>query len=176
MKYKGKTVTPPAPKKIAFPRADGPIVFTCGPVLDYTEFDNICPMPKPPVIQRIGKEPINDTKDKRFIAAVDTYALRKTQWMVLQSLNATEDLEWETVDMLDPETWNNYNDELAAVFTEREIEDLLSAVFEVNAPTPEARQQAIDSFMSLQRDPEEPVHMLEKDAPQSISSGVPVKD
>lgn len=176
MKYKGKTVSPPAPKKIVFPRADGPIEFTCGPVLDYSEFDKICPIPKPPVLQRVGKPPIDDIKDKRFLANVDKYALRKTEWMVLSSLNYTEDLEWDTVDMTDPETWHNYHEELAAVFTEREIEDLMEAVFSVNAPTPEARQQAIESFMSLQQDQPEPRHSLEKEEPASISSGVPVKD
>ena len=50
MKIGGKKISTPKPLMCAIPRADGEdIIFQCGAVLDYDEFDKRCPEQNAPV-------------------------------------------------------------------------------------------------------------------------------
>ena len=112
MKYAGKKVDGPNVEVVVIPRASGDLVFKAQAVLDYDDFDKLCPVPLPPPIIKKGGERGLDTNDKDYLAAMDKWASAKTNWMILKSLQATPDLEWETVDMSLSETWGNYEQEL----------------------------------------------------------------
>lgn len=150
MRIKGKTITPPDPVIVALPRKDEDIIFTCGPVLDYEEFEALYPAPKPPLVMRPGKANYSDTEDPEFLRAMEIYAERKTDWMILKSLSYTEDLEWDTVDMKDPNTWANYRQEMEAVLTAHEVDLVIQGCFEANFPSENAQKQALERFMSSQ--------------------------
>ena len=53
-----------------------------------------------------------DVENPKYKKALDDWAGQKTHWMILKSLSATEGLEWDTVDMSKPETYENYIKEL----------------------------------------------------------------
>ena len=121
MKYKGKT--PSRSIEICvLPRQDGDIVFKCGAVLDYTDFDKLCPTPDVPVRIYPDKRRVEDVENPDYKQKMNDWATQKVAWMFIESLKATPELEWETVDPSDSETWVNYQTELKeANFTEPEM-------------------------------------------------------
>lgn len=113
MKIQGKKLDGPAIEILVIPRGDIDIVFQAQCVTDYTEFEAIYKVPKPPfLLVRGDEEQVPDFKNKKYIEKMSDYAKAQTNYMILKSLEVTEDLEWETVEMTDPETWGNYNQEL----------------------------------------------------------------
>ena len=71
MKIKGKKVSARNFEPVVLPRQNWEdIVFMAGSVLDYAEFDAICPQPTPPTIRRRGEEPGPDFDDKDYLAKV----------------------------------------------------------------------------------------------------------
>jgi len=112
MKIKGKSIDQPSEEVIVFPRGDGNLVFRAKPVTNYKDFDKICPEPKPRGTMKPGGVVSQDIEDPEYKKAMEDWATSKTHWMILKSLEATEDLEWETVNMSDPSTYENYVKEL----------------------------------------------------------------
>ena len=127
MKIQGHELTGPAVEVLVIPRQSGDIVFKAKAVLDYTDFDKLCPLPTAPEILRPGGGKAQDVNDPEYVKALDEWASHKTEWMVLKSLEGTEGLEWETIDYSDPDTWKNYVDEFTkAGFSETEINRLVN--------------------------------------------------
>jgi len=89
-------------------------------VLDFSEFEKLCPEPQPPTLMRPGGKQEPDLQDKKYIEALAKYQELRAAYMYLKSLESTEGLEWETVDMSKPDTWKNYENELKAGFTDAE--------------------------------------------------------
>ena len=112
MKIKGKNIEAPSEEVIVFPRNDGNIVFKAKPVKGYEDFDKVCPAPQPESIMKPGGAQSQDVENPKYKKALDDWAGQKTHWMILKSLSATDDLEWDTVDMSKPETYENYIKEL----------------------------------------------------------------
>lgn len=112
MKVGGKVIEMPSEEVIVFPRKSGNLVFKAKPVSNYEDFDKICPQPKPDSIMKPGGVTSQDVESPKYKKALDEWAGRKTHWMILKSLSATEGLEWDTVDMSKPETYENYIKEL----------------------------------------------------------------
>jgi hypothetical protein len=112
MKLNGKALSGPAVEIVVIPRQDGDLVFKAQAVLDYDDHDKINPQPKPPVVIRPGGVESVDMEDKKYNEKLDTWARQKFYWMFLKSLAATDGLEWETVDMSDPLTWELYKEEM----------------------------------------------------------------
>lgn len=175
MKVKGKSVAPPATIERKLRRDGETIVFKCAPVLDYKEFETICPQPKPPVISRPGKPMITDTKDPEYLRAVDNWSARKSDWMVLKSISATEGLEWDTVDMEDPSTWENYRKELETCFTPFEADWIIGGCFAANFPSTKRQQEALENFMYTEEEDLDELSSPE-DVQDSIPSGEPAND
>jgi len=108
---------------------NGNLAFKAEAVPDFKEFNRLCPMPKPPEILKAGGVRISNVKDKRFLTALDTWASQKTAYTVLRSLQATDDLEWETVKMDDPQTWAGWRKELEdSDFVDSEIAKIIETV------------------------------------------------
>lgn len=148
MKIKGKSITAPNVSILVIPRDnDGDIVFKAQAVLDMDVFETLCPEPKPPTIihRERGKE--FDYRDKNYLKAQEQHGELRMAYMVLESLKATEDLEWETVKSDDPSTWLGYKDELkASGFNHIEIGRIVNLVFDANSLNEAKYKEARDRF------------------------------
>lgn len=154
MKLKGKKIDGPSIETIIIPRGKNPedfIIFKAQAVLDYSEFDALCPRPKPPVKMLKGGKREIDQEAPSFQEAARVWATRRYSWTVLKSLEATEELEWETVDLGKPETWENYEKELEeSGFTIAEMNLIYEGVMSVNAMSNEKLEQAREAFLAFQ--------------------------
>lgn len=129
MKLHGKKIEGPNVEVVVIPRSEDNLVFKAQSVLDYEIFDAVCPMPIPREVLKPGGERTLLFEEKTYQEAMDKWASKKTDWMVLKSLEATESLEWETVNIDDPDTWSNYREELrAASLSPMEIARIVNAV------------------------------------------------
>lgn len=112
MKLNGRTLVPNV-EVVVIPRQSGDLVFKAAAVLDYDEHDKLNPQPEPPIRLLPGGVRQQNIEDPKYIKAVDDWATNKFHWMFLKSLSATEGLEWETVKMDQPKTWQNYKAEMS---------------------------------------------------------------
>lgn len=174
MRIKGKVIQPPQPKILVIPRDEGDIVFKCAAVMDYSVFDKLVKEPQPPskYIPKSGKT-IQDRNHPGYLRKREEWATKRSNFMMLQSLAATEGLEWDTVDMDKPDTWANFRTELASHFTEPEISLIINAVFEANVPDEDRQQEALDRFTSSQ-EAESVKYTSPQEEPENIQSGEPV--
>lgn len=156
MKIRNKQLAPPKPVNVVIYREDEDgkpdnIIFQCGPVLDYVEFERLCPEPKPPLITNIkAGTSYHDPDDSKYKINMLNWGNLKLTWMMLSSLKATPDLEWETVKYDDPTTWKNWEKELKASLTESEFDKIRIGVYNANAPTENRRKEAMDVFTQSQ--------------------------
>lgn len=184
MKMHGEKVEGINTEIIAIPRSgkgkDGKpikdIIFKAGPILDFTEFEKICPEPKPPFKVLKGGHKEYNLKDATYLEAAKQFAERKTAWIILKSLQYTEWLEWETVDFGNHRTWPNYKKELKdAGFSTFEVDRITNGVFTANGLNELRVQEARDAFL---HGPEETVEQPSGPStePDSGSSGTPAND
>ena len=112
MKMNGLSFDGPKPVTCVIPIGNQELVFTIKPVVSYEEFDEVCPRPEPPggIDGKGNKE--KNYKHPTYLEAVDVYSQRRMDWMYLKALEDTEGLEWETVDMKNPETFQNFAKEM----------------------------------------------------------------
>ena len=96
MKIGGIKVNRPAIKTIVFAREDEDFVFKARAVLDYDEFEELCQRPTAPEVLRPGGIRESNVNAKSYQEALDKWAGYRTSWMIIKSLDATSDLEWET--------------------------------------------------------------------------------
>jgi len=133
MKMHGKKIEGPNVETVVIPRSDPSpdLVFKAAAVLDYDEFEAILPAPEPPIIVRPGGEQTKNIDDPKYLEKVSSYGDKRTHWMILTSLKATDGLEFETVKMSDPETWINYREEMkAAGLSPFEVSKVIGAVID----------------------------------------------
>lgn len=114
MKFHGKKVSGAFEELVVIPRPDGNLVFTARAISDYKAFDKLYPEPKGQVRRYPDGREVEDVESPKYRKAMGDWAEARTHWMILESLKATEGLEWESVDMSKPETWKNYGDEMSA--------------------------------------------------------------
>lgn len=154
MKIKGREIKGPNIETIVIPRGDDVedyLVFRAQAVLDYTEFDALCPRPTPPVKIVKGGARVADPDAPPFIEARKNYNIRRFSWMVLKSLEATEGLEWETIEFGNPATWENYEKEFKdGGLTDGEIAAIVTAVLTANSMNTEKLDQAREAFLAFQ--------------------------
>lgn len=138
---------------VVIPRSDEePLVFVCQAVVDETEFETICPFPQPPSIRHADGTLGKDFSDEKYIKNRDSFASQKLNWTILQSLKATEGLEWETVDYGNPTTWGNYAKELKDFkLTDAEIRLIVQGVLEVNTLDENKLEEAREAFLAGRR-------------------------
>lgn len=152
MKIKGRKIEGRNIEIIAIPRSNGEdIIFQAGAVLDSKEFDMICPMPKPPQKMIRGGTLIYDFDHPTYKKEIEQYGRRRSTWMILQSLKYTPDLEWETVDLGNPDTWQNYEQELRdSGFSETEMTRIINGVMIANCVNEEKVEEARKRFLAGQ--------------------------
>ncbi len=149
MKLSGHTFDSPSVVYCILPRDGDSIVFKCGPVLDYDEYEALCPVPKPPIQIHKGGVKIPDLQDATYVQQVSDRSDQRINYIVLKSLSYTEDLVWETVDLKDPRSWGNYEQELKdCYFTAIEVQRIQNACFEANSLSEARVEEARANFFA----------------------------
>lgn len=154
MKYKGQKLEGPAEDYIVFPRRSGDIVFCVRAILNYGECEKLDPKPEPPMRLlpggKAGRQQAN-VEDPKYKKALDDWASRRTYYMIIKSLEPSEDVEWENVKLSDPSTWTLVDKELEdAGFTASEATMLIRKIMEVNGLDESKIKEATDSFLAGQ--------------------------
>jgi hypothetical protein len=152
MKMHGKEVRGVNRDVLVIPRMDGDLVFVAEAIQDWTEFETLCPVPSVPQKMIKGGKMVADPEAKEYQEKMLVWAQRKTNYMVLKSLTPTEGLEWETVQMQNPETWGNWRKELEeSGFIENEVVKLLQLCSNVNCITEDMMARARENFLRSAR-------------------------
>jgi hypothetical protein len=153
MKYKGKKIEGKNVEIIPIPRPDGDVIFIAEAVTDWDEFEKIVPEPEVPMILKPGGIKIEQTNDKNYLKKIEEHNLLRTTWIVLKSLQATSELEWETVNMKDPKTWTNYERELKeSGFSPIEIGRIIKGVMAANALDEDMIDAAKADFLAIREE------------------------
>ena len=151
MKINGRVATARVAETLVVPRQDGDMVFKAIPVTDFSDFNALCPEPKPPEILRPGGERVSNVEDPSYKAAKLAWADQRTAFMIIKSLAATEGLEFETVNIADSATWGNWRKEMEKVLVNNELNMLLNIVITANGMSVEKIEEATKSFLAAQR-------------------------
>lgn len=173
MKIQGKKITGPNIEIIIIPRGDerDDIILKAEAILDMKVFDAVCPRPKPPIKRLASGDEVPNIKDSGFIRQIEKYAEKKLAWMLIESLQATEGLEWEKVDISDNTTWHLYKEELnEAGFSDTEVQRILNGVTTVNALNEDKINEARERFLRSQQAALS-VPSFQKDEENSTQSG-----
>lgn len=179
MKYKGKTIKGPNEELVIIPRGNDQedFVFICRAVMGYDVFDELVKEPKPKMIRRVGEteaSPLLD--DPNYLKEVREHDKKRLSWLICTSLAATEDLEFDTVDLADHTTWNNYYNELQdAGFTSTEIGRITRGVMIANSLDQKKIDEARASFLAMRREAVVLPSSLQAEQ-KTTQSGEPVKD
>ncbi len=149
MKIQGKKIEGANEMVTVIPRhSSSDIVFRSRAVLDMTPFEKICPPPEAPKKMLAGGKMVQNMKDPAFLKELDAFAVKRLSWIVLTSLEATEDLEWEKVDISDPSTWDNFREEMMeAGLSNVEINRVVQDCIEVNALNDDKIEEARERFL-----------------------------
>ena len=148
MKIQGKKLEGIVRRPIPIIRGEDVHYLVAEAITDYSDFDTLCPRPNPPMGVRPGGVPAPNIEDAGFRKQLDEWITKRTNWMILKSLSATEGLEWsDAIDLNDPETWGNYNKEfIEAGLNESERTMIVTAVTIVNTLDQEKIDAAMDDF------------------------------
>lgn len=146
MKLNGEKISGKNIEIVVIPRPNRQIVFKCQAV-DET-FDDKYPPPEPPIILKPGRVKESNPDDPNYKKAMEEWGEKKVAWLVLKSLEATEDLEWETINKDDINTWLNYKTELKeSGFTNIEINHILNGVLIANCLNEAKLEKAREDFL-----------------------------
>jgi hypothetical protein len=150
MRMHGKKLERPNREIIAIPRADSDdIIFIAQAVLNYDQFNALCPQPKPGTKLMKGGEKVLDFESSTYKAELTAYSGRRYSWMVLEALKETPGLQWETVDYSDPSTWNNFEKELReSGFSDIEVNRILKGVSDANCLNEDKVEAARKRFLA----------------------------
>jgi len=153
MKIKGKKIEGRNVEVIVIPRGMGceDIVFLAEAIPDFDEFEAMVPGPEAPEILRPGGIREQNVNDPKYREALEQYAADKTDYTVLKSLEKTEELEWETIDMKDPETWSNWRQEMMdGGMTDIEVMHVIEGVSNANSLSDTMLEEARENFIRSQ--------------------------
>ena len=149
MKYKGKKLEGRNTDVLVLPRGSERIVLKAQALKDYDEFEKLCPIPEPPKKLLPGGIQEPNTNDPVFLKQLNGYGEKKTNYTVIKSLEISEDIEWETVDLTKPNSWENWRTELKdAGFTEIEMLRILQLCTRVNCLDDDLLNEAKETFLA----------------------------
>lgn len=156
---------------LVLPRGEQNIVFRARGLQDMDEFNSICPLPKPPgKLTKDGWVPNLD--DPTYQQVMTEWGRKRLGYIVTRSL-APSAIEWDTVDLGNPRTWGNWEEDLkSGGLTQIECNRVLALVMEANALDETKLQRARESFLRGQ-EPMPPEFSGPRTEPQSTPSGEP---
>lgn len=173
MKIKGKTFTEAPKKDIVILRGDEEVLFSIQAILNYDEFQELCPVPKPPVRQKAGGEITPVFDDPKYNKELTEWADRRSNWMFIKGLQATPDLEWESVILSEPDTWGNWKKEFAdAGFTDAQTAYLFRSMIDLNGLDSTKIEKATKDFLATRELRQKALSSLDSE-PSSTQSGEP---
>lgn len=150
MKLHGVQFEGPTVEIVPIFRNGKEVIISAQAVLNYSEFDAVCPRPKPPEIMRPGGIKEADLTNQNYLKALDEWSMHRTEWLYLKSLSATPGLEWDTVDMTKPNTWGNYEEEMKKSFTDAERVRIMNAVLAAQGLNNDRIEEARKRFLAGQ--------------------------
>lgn len=175
MKYNGEKIEGATTRTIVIP-LDKDYVIKAQAVLDYKEFQSICPEPTPPTVVRPGGEKSVNYEDQNYKQKVTKWYKLKTDYLFWKSLQASEHIEFETVDPSDPDTWGNVQDELSQVFPNAAVGRIYDLVMDVNALDQGKIEEATKSFLHGQGADAEKAENSQNSELNDMQSGKLAKD
>ena len=155
MKINGVRPDTPNEVIIPIPRGDAPpFVFIARAVTSWDLFYDQAPVPKAATIEKPGKEPQPNFNDPTYKKAVEKRSELWHAFLIVQSLIATPNLEWETIDLNVVESYVGYETELKqAFFSDTEISRIIAGCHEANAMNDDAIEKARADFLASRRLP-----------------------
>ncbi len=111
LKIGGRQVSGPKKGLVVLPRREGDIPFHFTAVLDDSDFEKICPPPKPPVSIKTGVGRVENVEDPVFQSRLKDREITRRHWMFLKSVSPSN-IEWQKVKMDKPETYAFWESEL----------------------------------------------------------------
>lgn len=130
---------------LVLPRgADAPLVFYAEALPDLTEFDKLCPLPV--AAQTYTPKGITyNTTAPDYVAALKLYNERRWGYVMMRSLRPSN-IEWDTVNAHDCETWTQVEPELRKAVSYFEYGKIVDMVEEANALNATKLIEARDDF------------------------------
>lgn len=149
MKLLGVTLQAPSVKVIPIVRETGDIFLQAQAISSFDEFDKICPVPEPPIIQKPGETPTPNFLDAGYRKALMARNKKMMDYMIVHSLLATPGLEWELVKLEDINTYHLYPEDLrAAGFCATEVTRIVNTVYAANSLNDDEIEKARASFLA----------------------------
>lgn len=148
MKLNGQKIIGPNEEIIIIPRGNGEdLIFKARAVIDVDLFEKIYPTPVPPKVMKRGGEQVQDFNDKDYLKSLDQYGAVRWAWIIVQSLKATESLEWETLNENDASSCLNWKRELMdSGFSFMEINRIEAGVLAANCLSEKRLEEARQRF------------------------------
>lgn len=147
MKIKGRSLTNDLVDYVVLPRQEGNIVFKVVPVTNWSYFEELVKEPRPKTITKAGGISEAYLDDPEYKTQRTKYASLKYAFLHIMSINQTEDLVWDKVNLGDPETWSNWTEELSEL-SAAEQNILISSINKVNSLDDEYLEKARQSFLA----------------------------
>lgn len=176
MKMNGREIKGPNVEYIVIPRQNGDLIFKAQAILSMDYFHSLVPIPKPQimVLPTGERKPIAD--DPGYKSQVKDYSDKRFDYMIITSLQATEGLEWSTVQYTNPDTWKNYETELKeSGFTFQEIQLIVGGVLAANSLNEEKLKEAKDRFLATLASTNQSAQSLLEEGEKTTPSGELVK-
>lgn len=151
MRIGGTKLTEPNIEILVLPRGYDKIVFKAKAVLNMDEFEKYCPPPPLSFKVMRGGKKVEDIDNPTYKKKLLEHNKKRIGYMIIKSLEATEQLEWETISVTDPDTWGNYDQELrSSGFSDMEIMRIIQTVMRANCLDEERLEEARNSFLLTQ--------------------------
>lgn len=176
MRIHGKKIEGLNVEEIFIPRGEDVIVFKAQAVIDFEECNALNPRPKARKAKNRAGETFDRVDEPTYIQAIEEWSRRQTAWMIVKSLQATEGLEWDTVNLNDVNTWLNWQEELkAAGFVEAEITRIFQGVVSACGLSEDKVEKARQRFLTG-RQVEQARQLSQREEAVSMPSGGLVND
>jgi hypothetical protein len=173
MKIAGQEIVGPLEDVLVLPRPGGKdVVFKAKAVMDLAEFTKLCPLPQAPfAYKRINGEmqKIPNINDKVFQAQLMEWSTKRASWLTLKALEPSQ-IEWETVDMSNPDTWTGYEKELRKYFADMEVFRIIGLASTVNGFNDMVMAEARERFLSEANQPSNG-QSFQRDVPLTTPNG-----
>jgi hypothetical protein len=147
MKYKGKKLEGRNSDILVFIKNGERIIIKAEALENYKEFDDLVSIPKAPILMRPGGIKEENRNDPSYKIALDLFQQKRVQYLVIKSLQATKDLEWEKVKLSEPDSWSKYEEELRETFSEIEVSRIIQLINRVNSLDDDMLEEARQNFL-----------------------------
>lgn len=154
MKMPGLDKPEPNTRILVFKRPAGKwLTFTVKAVERFDEFQKLCPTKKPGwEMDASGKKTYqtNTPEYQKYLAAQNK---KFEDWLIIESITEPSQIEWDTVDRSNPETYANWETEFIQMgISAGERRRIQMAVEEINNITDQSLQDTAADFLSMARE------------------------